>query len=407
MGCAVMRKSYLGLACTLIYVGFLGAIPVLLAAPLFAVVCYIGFLGYRLYLNSASGLTRRQFFFQLMLVLTSVFSAIVVLKNGLDFERGVGLAFRTVSTIPFFFVAYYCSRVLGSYSVLAVVVAAGSIHAFNGLLSVVFGFAPVIGGVIRPSGFLSPNITANSVMVAALCAFGLFLGSRIRSREWFFTGAIFFLLVFFLVYSATIKNVLTIGVVGFWLYLVFFKRQRVARGAFALGAIFTFALIVIFFTPTGARVLETFSGGTVSETTGKETPSSFEWRVMHWTLLIADWWQNYRIFGSGIGQAVNMEGIRAGFDEEGPIAHNDYVALLVEFGPVLGAIVVGCWAAMFRQALFSLKSLPVVRATCLGVLAALYIAMFGGNVMFTAAYLYLLWFVIGASYGEYDRSFQF
>lgn len=63
MGCAVMRKSYLGLTCTLIYVGFLGAIPVLLAAPLFAVVCYIGFLGYRLYLNSASGLTRRQFFF--------------------------------------------------------------------------------------------------------------------------------------------------------------------------------------------------------------------------------------------------------------------------------------------------------------------------------------------------------
>jgi len=68
---------------------------------------------------------------------------------------------------------------------------------------------------------------------------------------------------------------------------------------------------------------------------------------------------------------------------------------------------VGCWGAMFIQALSSLKSLPVVRATCLGVLAALYIAMFGGNVMFTAAYLYLLWFVIGASYGEYDRSFQF
>ncbi len=275
----------------------------------------------------------------------------------------------------------------------------GVLHATISLVQFLTGGSLVIGDIARSAGALTPNILANLLGFSLLCGVAVAVGlvdgvpaSRMN-------------LVFVVIIAAgmlaagTLKNLLAVAALFTVLYLLGAKARLPLRliGMAAATAVLLPALLMS--DRIGARLSEatdvlSYFGLGSGFHVDSSRPSSLLWRVEHWAFLIRDWSHNFFWTGSGIGQSINMRGIRSIYGE-GAAAHSDWVALIVEGGIVIAPL----WLAAISAAIyFSFRGLRKSTNRRLFVLVTAYfvLIMLTGNVLYTSSFLYCYWLLIGA-----------
>lgn len=272
----------------------------------------------------------------------------------------------------------------------------GAFHSFWSLTQLISGTATIVGGVSRAAGALTPNVLSNLLGMCLICstllASGRFTPGQPKRRYFILSGLIFAGMLG----SGTLKNILVSVVVLIAIYLSDNTGRMVARTTTTL----LLALIVIPASLVSERV-----GGRLKDATDvlgyiapddDGRPSSLLWRLRHWEHLIADWRENFLWLGSGVGQSPNMAGIRSSIGQ-GATAHGDWVAVLVEGGVVFGIV----WLAI-SAAIFTTIVKAEMPTSCKKLVLALsvYFAliMFTGNVVFTSAFLFGYWLIVGAAF---------
>lgn len=274
-------------------------------------------------------------------------------------------------------------------------------HSVIGILGYILGLAPVVGGVKRAAGFLTPNVYANLSTVGAVLAFGVLVSkdeASVGLRRFAFACLLVFLAAIAL--SATLKNVVILIPVLVLVYFIAGGRRVEHKmfGGVLIGLVALLALVAV--DPIRDRVISTVESGlSIGYVDGADRPSSFQWRVMHWIALFEEWQEKYLLLGAGIGQVENLGGARAHFGGPGTLAHNDWLSLLIEYGLVFFTIVIVFFVGVWRLIWSSGVYLGVGRVVLIGVFSSMVVLMLGGNVLYTAGYLYVFWFMMGALVG--------
>jgi len=269
-----------------------------------------------------------------------------------------------------------------------------AIHVLLGLLLLPLGIGYEAGGVMRPSGITGrPQLLANMASLGALFSVCVLVFFQGQNRKAYFLN--FLLCFLFLIFSATLKNALTvlalIGMLG--LYFIYKRSPRAAFVILPLGV--AAVVLIMFYTGLGDRVSQVLSGGfRVEVARGDVLESSLVWRALHWRLLIADWYENYFWTGSGLGQVVNMNALTTD-SGEGYAAHSDWVAFFVELGPILSVPFIFGFFLLWRA--FQHKSiLEKPYAWTERILLLMFVIMSAaGNVFYSAGFLYLFWVLAG------------
>ncbi|MFD0848390.1 hypothetical protein [Sphingosinicella xenopeptidilytica] len=271
-----------------------------------------------------------------------------------------------------------------------------SLHVILGLVLTPFGVGFEIGGTFRPTGITGrPQLLANIATLGALYA-ALFL-TIIRGRNTTIYFTMFAVCLLFVVFSATLKNALTLLAFGTGIFLVRAAKRSISAVIVALVFVAIFAALITLGTGLGDRLLATAEGGLRLEVArGEELESSLIWRILHWRLLFVDWYQHYFWTGSGLGAVVHMRGLTTS-SGDGFAAHSDWVGFFVELGPVLLLLfLVGIfrfWGSLSPRCADERQYAIVTR-----ILLALFVIMAAaGNVFYSAAFQYLFWIIAGQS----------
>lgn len=270
------------------------------------------------------------------------------------------------------------------------------VHIVAAIVLYFAGVGYEIGGVLRPTGITGrPQLIANIAslaMVYYLCRM-LFVTRRATA------GAVLMLALAlgFVLLSGTLKNFIAVMLAGF--VALAGVRTRHRRLLFVAGVAVLALVARVAWTelPIGARLSEAIGAGLSTDVAvGDRLESSLMWRMLHWKLLLTDWYANYRWSGAGIGQVVMLDALK-GDSGQGFIAHSDWVGLLVELGIVLFVAFVATqlwfYAIIRAQCRRGIAEFDVLRVCYLLVL----VMSVAGNVFYSAAFQYQFWWMVGMS----------
>lgn len=280
---------------------------------------------------------------------------------------------------------------LGSLSVVIF------IHITCGVVGYFLGFGTIVEDILRPTGITGRvNILANIALFS--CVFygvRFFLEQRYRWFFFYLSTSSFLLIVL----SGTLKNLLSL--LGVAVIYAFLSSKRKLLTIFLLlcfGVPTLYA--VIFYTPIGDRLIETLTAGVnVEVQEGEKLESSLQWRVLHWKLLLDDWYGRFFIQGAGFGQEVNMRGLKLSTGV-GYSTHSDWLKYWLELGPVLFMLFVFFHYKLVKPLyIASLKGNSLAASTFYSFIA-LVIAMLAGPVYFTVCFFYFFWLVLGVVAGN-------
>ena len=337
-----------------------------------------------------------------MLVLFS-FSVWVSFLNGFDALESFATVLRylIISFLCYFgYIHGFNSASLGLEKVFVVVLLPINLVAVTSVFG--FGRFEIVEGVVRPVGLVGySEVMSHLSLFSAL--FSLYLFVRLAGRLsflWVFLNVLLLLLsLLSLVLSSTLKNVLMLppGI----LMLLYFSGVSAPK---LLRTIFVcFALCIPIFAYFGGAVYErvviTFATGVpLGLEEGDVVESSLAFRLLHWKLLLDDWYGSYFYFGAGSGSVPDMKGFGhyRGFRLD---AHSDVVKFLCEYGIVGFSAFLLLFLSLLKRLKRILPDVPVA-SFCLSCILTFVVVGFFGKVFFSAFNLYFLSILIGYAFGQ-------
>jgi len=333
-------------------------------------------------------------------------SSIIGWMNG--FELSISLSFL-LKYVVILFLCYFgfiaASR--GYKASLFYFILILNICNFFALLSY-FGLGKneVVNNIVRPIG-----IVGYSEVMSHISLFSLLFYFYLQSCEkWILQGTYRIIVAFSLILalvtlllSSTLKNILVLPVgVFFILFFSGFGFSRLLKVTL-LGAIIASPIIVYYGADLFIRLDKVVTAGIdLDIKKGDMVQSTFMFRVLHWKLLLTDWYNNYFYLGAGVGNVPFMKGFgyERGFKLD---AHGDIVKFICELGVVGGAIFALIYYKFIRL-LFSELPFSTLSVFCLSVILTFTIVGVAGKVFYSAYNLYFLSFLVGLSFGVSDSS---
>ncbi|WP_172564913.1 hypothetical protein [Vibrio navarrensis] len=391
----------------LLRISTIGITPSLLSTSI--VVVFVVSTSYTALLKVITPANRRYITFkkiilsQLALLVVLFVSVFIALLNGFSWTE-------SVTTLLKILILFSCMNVglISGYSekrkrMLKFVIYSLFIHVLLGILLFPFGFTSEVHGVQRVVG-LAGGVQIYANLVSALFIISFFmlhykLEVISRSVLLIFLGVSFVAFLF----SNTLKNfIMAIAVVA--IPFIWDKRKVIP---FSVVIVFFFLPLIFLFreyiveTSLYQRLHLVYEAGlSTTLAQGEKLESSLVWRLLHWNRLFSDWYDNYLFWGSGIGQTVNMNGLKTA-NGDGFEAHSDFVTFIVEFGLFLTPIV--ALLLLYPLKLLMNISINSTYAKVFGyfVLGSFISSMFG-NVFYSLSNLYYLWFFVGWSLAYYE-----
>lgn len=276
-------------------------------------------------------------------------------------------------------------------------------HILLGILLSKFGFVHEVHGVERIIGISGGvQIYANLIsFLFVLSYYLLFYKVDFVPRRFLIIAIITCIIAF--VMSNTLKNFAVSILLISAPY--FFDKKRFFK--FLLFSLFILIPLVVISFPylkelsLFERVQLIYDAGLSTQLApGEKLESSLIWRLIHWKLLLADWFENYFLFGSGVGQSVNMNALVTA-NGNGFEAHSDIVTFVVEFGLILTPIVVFMmFYPLYNSWKLAISNKDDVAICVLFACLSSFIASFFGNVFYSLANIYYLWFFVGWTLGR-------
>ncbi|MEZ9628234.1 O-antigen ligase family protein [Vibrio breoganii] len=322
-----------------------------------------------------------------------LFSLVLSFVNVLIIEGNVVSAFSDIMKFITMLCIFYVfhsdpSDTILKYRYISYIIL---IHMIVAIIGYPLGLGKEYGGVYRPHGIAGTvNILSNLALFSS-AYFGVKFVYKRKLDINLFILISSFIVVFI---SGTLKNVLVLMVLPV-IYVVLNSKNKVKSILFVILIFIPLAYLFIINTAISERMNEVISSGIdVQATQGDQLGSSAAWRVLHWKLLLMDWWNNYTLNGSGIGQVVYMNALKTikgtGFD-----AHSDWIGFFVELGPVLFL----SFAYFNLRFLYNIFTIPRSSNSSVDALffafISLLVSMSFGPVVYSVAYFYLFWALYG------------
>lgn len=333
----------------------------------------------------------------LALFLISLISSAIAFYNGMPVMSSLAELMKLLLMGGFFFLGFILCLYNKKSVALGALTAAIFIHISCGIIGYFLGVGIIIDDVLRPTGITGRvNILANIALFSCV-----FYGIRcfLESKNRWFLFYISFSSFVLILLSGTLKNL--ISLFGAYAVYVFLSSKNKIKSVFffiiiALPCIYA----VIFYTPIGDRLIETaLAGVNVEVEEGEKLESSLQWRVLHWKLLLDDWFGRFFYQGSGIGQAVNMNALKIS-DGKGYSAHSDWLKYFVELGPILFSLFIYYHYKLVKPLYDSSKEGAALESATFYSFIALVIAMLAGPVYFTVCFFYFFWLILGVIAGN-------
>lgn len=267
------------------------------------------------------------------------------------------------------------------------------IHLIAGAFGPLFSLGvEEIDGVLRYSGLAGKiNILANFALFFAVLFYVYYDSSRNN-----LTLLAFLLSVLVVFVTGTVKNAIILVLFISYLSLVKSNRKAIIIPLFVL-VIVPVGVYIFQHTSISDRVSEFVETGiSINIEQGEKVGNSFNWRLMHWRMLINDWYHEHFWFGTGLGHYVVLDALttQSGttFDP-----HNDWIKFLLEFG-VIGFIFFSyfIWRLLKFTHRLSHED-PLLKGIFYSLCASL-IAMLSANVVYSLPIFYYLWALLGYGY---------
>ncbi|MCS0430616.1 MULTISPECIES: O-antigen ligase family protein [Vibrio] len=267
------------------------------------------------------------------------------------------------------------------------------IHLIAGALGPVLALgAEEIDGVVRYSGLAGKiNILANFALFFAVLFYVYYDSSKSN-----LTLLAFLLSVFVVFVTGTVKNAIILILFISYLSLVKSNRKIIIIPLFFI-IIVPIGIYIFQHTSISARVSEFVETGiSINIEQGEKVGNSFNWRLMHWRLLLSDWFNEHFWFGTGLGHYVVLDALttQSGITFD---PHNDWIKFLLEFG-FLGFLFFIYFLWRLLQFTFYLSNKDPLSKGVFYSLCASLIAMLSANVVYSLPIFYYFWALLGFSY---------
>jgi hypothetical protein len=333
------------------------------------------------------------------LLLMLMVPVLIGVVNGFPAGDGAIAYLRIVLMLATATGAYLCTAFGLGREVYLVLAATLAIHVIAALALYPIGVGFEIGGVLRPTGITNrPQLISNIAGFAIIVGLGemLFVSRRVTPG-----GLVLLLLgVVFVLLSATLKNFIAVVVVSALMAASVRSRHRVlifSGVAVLLAAVVAYSLVAL---PIGERLADAAQAGVTADVAqGDKLESSLMWRVLHWKLLLEDWYRRFFWTGAGLGQVGNMDALKTD-SGDGYIAHSDWIGLFVETGPLLFCAIGLCLFWVYRKvSTLAAAGCPECGVAKFGFLLFVLMSVVG-NVFYSAAFAYQFWLLLGYAEGQ-------
>jgi hypothetical protein len=283
------------------------------------------------------------------------------------------------------------------FIVLLIVLNVAALTSLVGL-----GRVELVDGVKRPVGFVGfSEVMSHLSLFSVLFSCYIYLNEKTKLKVNWRVANILLLLVavLSLFASSTLKNILMLPPAMFLLLLFsgvsFFKLIRFSFAFFIL----LFPLVMLMGGHLIERIEQTVNVGVdLDIAEGDAVQSSFAFRVLHWKLLLTDWYSNYFYFGGGIENVQNMKGF--GYYRGLRLdAHSDIVKLICELG-LFGIIIFSIFYIKLLLLLNRLRHFTSLAGFCICCILTFSVVASSGKVFFSAFNLYLMPLLIGYCFGQ-------
>jgi hypothetical protein len=277
------------------------------------------------------------------------------------------------------------------------------LHVLIGVVGYFIGLGREFGGIYRPYGIIgSVNVLAN----LALFSSAFFGAKAILARKMTFSMIIFLFSLILVFLSATLKNVLVLCALPV-LYVLMTSKKPIKSLFYIIIIVIPTLVLLAITTPVLDRLNEALVAGvSLNVTQGDQLESSAQWRILHWSLLLKDWYFNFFWQGAGVGQVTQMNALKTA-SGDGYNAHSDFVGFFVELGPLLflGFLFFQLYIVKYlyknSQNIYS-KNYINFNALFYSFLA-MFFAMSFGPVVYSLAYFYIFWAFLGLIIGDEYR----
>lgn len=274
------------------------------------------------------------------------------------------------------------------------------VNAFALLSLIGIGHSEIIDGAIRPVGVagsseVMSHLSLFSVLFSIFLLFSLKLSQNLKSV----VIILLFMSLMTLSLSGTLKN--TLMLFPSLVILAYFMGLRTHK------IIFAFLILALFLSPimvlNSLHVFDRLdsiisAGVNINIQEGDIVENSLAFRILHWKMLISDFYQNYLYLGVGAGNSKFMNGFGSheGFTLE---PHNDVLKYLLEFG-IFGFFAFSIlFIKVIRELLKNVKFEEFARFSLSCILSFMVVAFFG-KVFFSAFNMYILSVLVGFSCGK-------
>ncbi len=343
------------------------------------------------------------------MLLLFFFSIMVAMSNGMNYLSSIGYFFRYLVIFCLCYFGYVSAIRYQLYEpqkwVLIILI---TVNVFALLSLFGIGKVELVDGIKRPVGLVGfSEVMSHLSMFSVIFSLYLLLNEKNHyNSTWLI--AIYILLalsLLSLISSSTLKNILLLPFSV--LLLLFFAGRsliQLIRILFLLIIIAT-PVVFIFGDAFLQRAHEALSVGVdVGAEEGDVIGSSLIFRIVHWKLLLTDWYENYFYLGSGTDNVQNMKGF-GHYKGLRLDAHSDFVKFVCE----LGVIGVSFFYLLYFRLIYLLnrlrKSVPLA-GFCLTIIITFSIVAIFGKVFYSAFNLYILSILIGYSFGILKTKLQ-
>lgn len=263
-----------------------------------------------------------------------LYGNLVAWTNSLDLETSIAFSLRISTILIIYLLGTKIARQrheLINISIWTVTLCCATFAA-SGLMSWLYDLGVSIGGVERSRGLAtSVNNLALYSAIGIFCSLHLYRDRRKRDAGGRGTA-----LIVLLICAAGLITAGSLGVIAAVTASLIISTLRQQRRKLAnLGAIASVLIVLaIWDLTTGGGVAFRVSQLIESHSFNSDLnnpENSLQWRLLHWSLLLSRWREEYFWFGAGIGQDIALSTLRT-LDDAGYSAHNEFIAFVIEFG---------------------------------------------------------------------------
>jgi len=325
-------------------------------------------------------------------------SALIGIYNQFPITQSISLLLKFLLMGSFMFLGFVMVLYGKRQMALVVFAIAIIIHLHAGIVGYFLDVGVIKDDVFRPTGMTGRvSILANIALFSCI-----FYGVRaiLSNRNRVFSIYIALISFTTIIMCGTLKNLAALlGAVG--VFAILSAKRKVLTIFIILFVSIPTMYVLVFYTPIGERIIEAFVAGVEIEVEeGEKLESSLQWRVLHWKLLLDDWYARFFWHGSGLGQEVNMNALKL-TSGKGFSAHSDWIKFFIELGPILFCYFVYMHIKLVKPIYEQSKSREPFDTALFYTFVSMVIAMLAGPVYDTVSFFYCFWFLLGISSGQH------